>query len=335
MNKTLHTLIAIFAFTFTISAQNINIPDANFKKYLLNNTQINTDADKLEISVAEAVAFNGKMYVSSTGITSLVGIEMFIKLTALYCDNNQLTSLDVTKNTALTGLYCDNNQLTSLDITKNTALTGLYCNNNQLTSLDVTKNTALFWFYSEGNQLTSLDVTKNTALITLYCDNNQLTSLDVTKNTALTTLYCDNNQLTSLDVTKNTALNDLRCSNNQLTSLDVTKNTTLFQLYCNYNQLTSLDVTKNKGLSPLHCISNPKLNCIQALNSQFKFYWTKDNIATYSENCNYTVGINDEILIQPKIIQTIYNLLGQQVNTTYQGLVIIRYTDGTSQKVIQ
>ena len=59
------------------------------------------------------------------------------------CKDSQLTSLDVTKNTALTYLYCNYNQLTSLDVTKNTALTKLDCDDNQLSSLDVTKNTKL------------------------------------------------------------------------------------------------------------------------------------------------------------------------------------------------
>ena len=55
----------------------------------------------------------------------------------------QLTSLDVTKNTALTYLSCSGNQLSSLDVTKNTALTTLSCSSNQFSSLDVTKNTKL------------------------------------------------------------------------------------------------------------------------------------------------------------------------------------------------
>ena len=48
--------------------------------------------------------------------------EKFSALHYLYCNNNQLTSLDVTKNTALTSLSCSGNQLTSLDVTKNTKL---------------------------------------------------------------------------------------------------------------------------------------------------------------------------------------------------------------------
>jgi hypothetical protein len=59
MKKTLLTLVSIIAFAFSSLAQNVNIPDANFKKYLLGNALINTDADKLEISVAEANQFHG------------------------------------------------------------------------------------------------------------------------------------------------------------------------------------------------------------------------------------------------------------------------------------
>ena len=38
--------------------QNVNIPDANFKAYLVGNTLINFNADPA-IQVSEATAFNG------------------------------------------------------------------------------------------------------------------------------------------------------------------------------------------------------------------------------------------------------------------------------------
>ncbi len=189
-------------------------------------------------------------------IAGELDLKGFSSLTYLSCHSNQLTSLDVTKNTELNYLYCGSNQLTSLDVTKNTELNYLSCYNNQLTSLDVTKNTELTRLSCHSNQLTSLDVTKNTELNSLDCGSNQLTSLDVTKNTELNYLSCKNNQLTSFDVTKNTELNYLSCYNSQLTSLDVTKNTELTGLSCHSNQLTSLDVTKNTELNSLSCYNN-------------------------------------------------------------------------------
>ena len=177
-------------------------------------------------------------------------------LEKLYCYNNQLTALDVSNNTALTTLDCSDNQLTALDVSKNTALTGLFCINNQLTTLDVSKNTVLTMLKCYENQLTALDVSQNTALEELWCSKNQLTALDVSKNTELAYLICWTNQLTALDVSQNTALIWLFCSENQLTTLDVSQNTALEKLDCSGNQLTALDVSQNTFLTRLNCFGN-------------------------------------------------------------------------------
>ena len=158
-----------------------------------------------------------QLYLSEKRIYSLKGIELFTYLEYLYCGNNKLTSLDVSKNTRLEHLHCGSNQLTSLDVSKNTRLERLQCYNNKLTSLIVGGD--IDWLYEldcGNNKLTSLDVSKNAHLDGLYCGNNELTSLDVSKNLSLSTLHCGNNQLTSLDVSKNTRLKELHCYNNQI-----------------------------------------------------------------------------------------------------------------------
>lgn len=207
-----------------------NFPDANFRNYLL--AQDYGKDEKLTESEIKGVT---KIDVSDKNIKSLKGIEYF---------------------TALTTLYCHRNQLTSLDVSKNTSLNSLGCSGNKLTSLNVSNNTALSWFNCVDNQITQLDVSKNTALNKLYCSSNQLSALDVSKNVSLNVLYCSGNIITSLDVSKNTALTELRCEFNQLTSLDVSKNTALIRLDCDFNRLTSLDVSKNKALNILYCETN-------------------------------------------------------------------------------
>lgn len=197
------------------------------------------------------------LLISNKGLTSLKGIEYFESLTTLGCDNNQLTSLDVSKCTFLESLSCGGNQLASLDVSSCKALTSLSCSENPFTSLDVSENTALVYLECDRNQLTSLDVSKNTALTQLSCMFNKLTSLDLSKNTALTQLVCMYNELTSLDISKNTALTNLGCNGNELTLLDVSKNTALIDLDCRQNQLTSLDVSKNTALTRLECYDNP------------------------------------------------------------------------------
>ena len=228
-----------------------NFPDAIFREYV---EKFDDDDDGV-LSMEEQ---NAALMIVVTGkeVASLDGVEYFPKLQELYCDKNELTSLDVSKNTALTELYCDENNLTSLDVSGNTSLIELHCRANQLTSLDVSKNAALEKLLCDGNNLTSLDVSSNTSLIQLNCYDNNLTSLDVSRTTALERLLCDGNNLTSLDVSNNIALEDLYCRANQLTSLDVSNNIALEDLQCDDNELTSLDVSKNTALRVLYCEQN-------------------------------------------------------------------------------
>ena len=184
--KKRHLLLVLFSLLgwtqirADVEINETNFPDANFRSYLLSKEYgsdgVITDAEIAEITYIEVKEMN---------IANLKGIEFFTALAGLSCSNNQLTALDLSKNSALVYLQCSNNQLTSLDITKNTVLTGLYCSNNQLTALDVSNNTDLTELYCEFNQLTSLNVLGCTALTDLSCYSNQLTSLDVTGCTSL------------------------------------------------------------------------------------------------------------------------------------------------------
>lgn len=198
------------------------------------------------------------------------------KITAFECISSKLTTLDVSRATALEQVSCyGGNNLVALDFSKNTALKELNCTGNQLSHLDLSKNIALINLRCSGNLLTNLDVSNNLMLKDLQCTNNQLKVLNISKNTKLTNLSCNFNQLSNLDVSNNTNLSVLNCGKNQLTILDVTKNTflrtldcsnnqlftlnlnqKLNYLYCNNNQLTHLDV-KNKGwLREIHCNNN-------------------------------------------------------------------------------
>lgn len=226
------------------------------KQGIIANADNITPEDMEKIAAITSLDVAGDYYNPGT-LTSLQGIEYFESLTGLDYSYNQLTSLDLSRNTALTELRCDYNQLPSLDVSRNTALTALYCNNNQLTTLDVSANTALTFLKCVSNQLTELDVSRNTALTELSCSGNPLTTLDISMNTALTKLYCAINELTTLDVSRNTALTELNCANNELTTLDVSQNTALTVLSCFSNELPSLNISRNRALTKFDCSYNP------------------------------------------------------------------------------
>ena len=112
-----------------------DFPDKKFRNWLLSQSYCKDGV--LDIKKVTSINVSGK------GISSLKGIEYFTELKHLYCYFNQLTDLNVSKNTALICLECHNNQLLELDVSKNIALIRLECHNNQLLELDVSKNKAL------------------------------------------------------------------------------------------------------------------------------------------------------------------------------------------------
>ena len=241
---------SVVTLTVTASAavaiNSTNFPDAKFRSFVSGHYDTNSDG-KLSAAEIEAVT---SIDCSEKGIASLKGVEHFTGLKYLYCWNNDLTSLDVSKNTALIVLKCGDNDLTSLDVSKNTALTELDCYSCGLTSLDVSKNTRLTDLSCTLNRLTSLNVSGCTALKELSCSQNGMTSLNVSGCTALNLLYCESNELTSLDVSGCTALTRLDCGANMLSELDLSKNTELEWLRCTGNEeLTTLDVRQCQKLT--------------------------------------------------------------------------------------
>ena len=173
--KAIHLLITLFLLLTASTAwadveiNEENFPDENFRNWVLSQSY-GTDG----VLTAEEIAGVKGINVKFESIQSLKGIEFFTALTYLYCNWNQLTALDVSKNTALTSLECTYNQLTALDVSWCTDLTRLYCNNNQLTTLDVSHNTKLTWLDCSDNQMTTLDVSHNTKLTNLWCYQNQI-----------------------------------------------------------------------------------------------------------------------------------------------------------------
>ena len=72
------------------------------------------------------------MVMNGLGIEDLTGIEYFTELTWLSCYENNLTKLQLSKNTKLKGLDCHDNQLTQLTIKNCGHLNYLRCFNNRL-----------------------------------------------------------------------------------------------------------------------------------------------------------------------------------------------------------
>ena len=117
MKKLILLLFLLPAIAF---GQTTAIPDANFEQALID---LGYDTGTPDGSVPTAnINTLTSLNVWNKNISNLTGIEDFIALTSLNCDNNHLSGLNVSQNTALYELYCSRNQITSLDLSNNTVL---------------------------------------------------------------------------------------------------------------------------------------------------------------------------------------------------------------------
>ena len=253
----------------------VSIPDTNFKNALLANPAINTNSDG-EIQCSEATAFYGTINVANLGIQDMTGIEAFVNITSLICNNNTLTvPLNVSANVNLLQLICHHNNLSSLNLGTNTALHTLFCYNNNLTSLDFSNNPALFSLYCNFNSITSLDFSQNPVLSDVTAYANALTSVNVTGNPNLNYLSLFQNPLTSLDVTQNAALTSLLISYTQMATVDLSNNTALSFFVCDNAQFVNLDLSNNVALTYYNGLANPlltSLNIQNGNNSNLTFF---------------------------------------------------------------
>lgn len=292
MKKTI--LLLIFTSFAITKAQTVTIPDANFKAYLVENTAINTNGDN-QIQNSEALAYKGVINCNNKNISNLKGIESFINVTSIICNNNLLTSLDVSKNVKLSSLYCNNNKLKNLylknganailsnfDATNNTDLACIQVDNpelannysgwlkDQIASYNIDCESVVY--FPSSNFKTYLLANKDINLNndneiqvfeaesyagTINCASRSINSLiGIEAFKNLKYLYCDRNWIDYLDLTRNPNLVEVDCSYNAMHTLNTSNSTALKKLTSQANQITSIDVSKSPLLNYLYLRGN-------------------------------------------------------------------------------
>lgn len=277
-------------------SQNTSIPDNNFEQALID---LGYDVAPIDNSVPTAnISAITDLDIQNRGISNLTGIEDFISLTVLNCENNFINVLDVTQNTNLTQLFCSNNALNTIHVSTLTNLQILWCGNNQLSSLDVSNNTQLISLVCNDNQLTSIDVSNNTSLNVLVLEMNQISILNISNNSTLSRLNCSSNFITSLNLSNNLSLVNLNCGTNQLNDLDTSNNPLLNYLDVSFNLIEELDLSENSQLIEVDCSNNNLCRLIinNGNNSDL-------NLFDFSNNTNLNcVVVDNPSLINPSWI---------------------------------
>ena len=107
-----------------------SFPDANFRA-VVSGSDIDIDGNGYldENEIAGTI----NIYCQGMGITSLQGVEYFVNLQGLWCNDNAIESMNLSNNTDLRGLWCSGNPISSLDLSPNPELTWVYCYDCNLT----------------------------------------------------------------------------------------------------------------------------------------------------------------------------------------------------------
>jgi len=200
-----------------------------------------------------------ELYCDSNELSSL-DVSGLTNLKKLDCSSNAISSLDVSSLTSLEDLQCSFNKISTLDVSGLTSLGGLSCYANEISEFNVSDCTNLTHLFGSNNKITSLDVSGFSKLVNLNCGLNEITDLNLSGCTSLVVLDCSTNKLTSLDLTDCTNIRDLECSENELTELDLTGYTKLEYLGCFVNKLSSLVLTDCPKLETVECGNNELSN---------------------------------------------------------------------------
>lgn len=236
----------VFRLNCSLGSNITNIPDTNFEQYLIDE---NIDSDKIlngQVLTADIENIT-QVILSNKNISDLTGIQDFVSLTELNAANNQITSIDLSKNILLEKLFVANNQLTTIDVSNNTKLKTLDVGENSLTNLSI-------------HQLVDLE--------TLSCYKNQLTEINLYSNKNLLAFIANENQLKTVDIRENKNLFWIDLDDNLLEDL-MLKNE-------NNTKITTFSAT-----------GNPNLTCIEVDDVNFSNtnFTEKDASANYSTDC--------------------------------------------------
>lgn len=224
----------------------VYIPDTNFEQHLIDE---NIDSDGIinqQILKTHATSAS-QLLMASKNISDLRGIEAFTSLLELDISNNNISSLDISKNLALEKLLASNNQLSYLDVSLNQSLNSIDVGENNISAIDV-------------------HLLKDLELLSIY--KNQITEINLFSNINLISFIANDNQLKTVDFRENASLFHINLENNDLEHLMVKNG-------------------NNSGISIFNISDNPNLTCVEVDDVDFSnSNWTQKEATTnYSLDC--------------------------------------------------
>lgn len=313
MRTKLFCLLYFLMLSLGINAQNISIPDANFKAILmlssptnyvakdLNGNWVKIDANndgEIQQSEANNISwlYAGENPNYNYHIQSIEGIKSFTNVTSLTIEAYpQLASIDVSNMTSLISLTM-HTSATSANLSGLVNLQSLDCSSNSFTTLDISTLNQLNTLIAYHGNLSSIIFPTSGNLVGININDNHLTTLDVSQYPQLAYLDCSQNQISNLNLNGLSQLVNLDVEKNLLTSLILSGCNSLERLYCANNLLNTLDISNKPNLINVYSSSN----LLQSVN------------ITNSSNIEY-LSLDDNKLTGFLDLSSLHNILGISV----------------------
>lgn len=353
-------LLLLLLASFSLEAQIVNIPDANFKSKLLEASPSNTIAQNIsnqnikidinddgEIQESEAVLVR-KLDVSNSNISSLEGINSFINIRELLVNDNSLTSLNLNGLTSINYLEIKNNQIVSQDdllLNTNTEQPlRLYIGGNLLSSFNLNSfinNNVIFrinLISLTNNPIVDLNVelenytfpftmvVNNTLLEVIEAQINFPLVLFISNNSLLQTVnlsYQINQNFVGIYIDQNQILNSISIQSDNIGIIGSGSGSVTIM---NNNSLNSLNLSGIVTNSSLY-ISNCPLPLINIENSRFNNTVKIQNIE--AEQIDLSSVIFGQFFFTDNLMLRYLNLKNGDINlnvTNYLGyLPLLEY----------
>jgi len=200
-NKTTITFNEVSVNTYMAPANKAFNDDAFYNCVVdAYNSTNNKSVSSLTSLTDAQLATIKKLTCVENGISSVSGLEKLTELTELNLDNNEITSINLSKNSKLKILNLNYNNISSIDVKSNSALEYLFVSRNYLENLDISNNTKLIKVWTDHNNLKEIKIGTSPNLFDLNLQYNQLTNFNLGGSNNITTLALNNNKLTSLNL---------------------------------------------------------------------------------------------------------------------------------------
>jgi len=346
--------LLIFVLLFSaFQAQVVNIPDANFKAYLLsanstnyiakdvnnNSVVIDTNGDN-EIQVSEAnvirtLDINGTTNSIGSQIGSIVGVKSFTNLSKLSVQsipNTNFTFFDVSGMTSLTELFVAGYYLSGLNVDNCTSLTKLsfYGGDFQTLTLNVPSLTNL----SINEYLTSLNIQGCPNIKFLNLENIMLNAINLNGIANLEEVTIQsygyawlNN---TINISNNPHLKKLYFYGPNVQSLTVSNNPLLTDITSNYTtSVPVVTITNNAILKNISLVDSEITNLTLTGSPLLETFDVEDNSLTNINLTGFpvlkTVKCSDNQLTS---INLSSNPLVMYLDCSHNNLQIINFKNG-------